>query len=87
LDHDDKNIFFFTAAVFNCKHVLKPDKHKDILKYKQKVVEQKMNYFNPNPINSKWNLADEPQDYKYSSARFYYTGKDEFGFLENGGVE
>ena len=51
--------------------------------YSQKVVEQKINYIHGNPINLKWNLADEPQDYKYSSAGFYYTGKDEFGFLEN----
>ena len=51
--------------------------------YSQKVVEQKINYIHANPIIPKWNLANEPQDYKYSSAGFYYTGKDEFGFLEN----
>ncbi|MBK6773793.1 MAG: transposase [Ignavibacteria bacterium] len=51
--------------------------------YSQKVVEQKINYIHGNPIKPKWNLAAEPQDYKYSSAGFYYTGKDEFGFLEN----
>ena len=33
--------------------------------------------------NNKWNLADEPQDYKYPLAGFYFKGKDEFGFLEN----
>ena len=49
----------------------------------KKVVEQKINYIHGNPIKPKWNLAAEPQDYKYSSAGFYYTGKDEFGFLEN----
>ena len=51
--------------------------------YSQKVVEQKINYIHGNPIKPKWNLAAEPQDYKYSSAGFYYKGKDEFGFLEN----
>jgi len=51
--------------------------------YSQKVVEQKINYIHGNPIKPKWNLAAEPQDYKYSSAGYYYTGKDEFGFLEN----
>ena len=51
--------------------------------YSQKVVAQKINYIHGNPINPRWNLTDEPQDYKYSSARFYYTGVDEFGFLEN----
>ena len=51
--------------------------------YSQKIVEQKINYIHANPIIPKWKLANEPQDYKYSSAGFYYTGKDEFGFLEN----
>ena len=165
-----KNFYFFTATVLNWKHILKPDKYKDILiesfkflvrknrvrifafvimpnhyhtvwrinenleksdfqrdsmkftgqtilrdlksyhkeihnsmyvgakdrkyqfwernplsvpLYSQKVVEQKINYIHGNPIKPKWNFAAEPQDYKYSSAGFYYTGKDEFGFLEN----
>ena len=51
--------------------------------YSQKVVEQKINYIHANPINPKWNLACEPFDYKYSSAKYYYKGNDEFGFLEN----
>ena len=51
--------------------------------YSQKVVEQKINYIHGNPIKPKWNFAAEQQAYKYSSAGFYYTGKDEFGFLEN----
>ena len=165
-----KNFFFFTATVLNWKHILNPDKYKDIIiesfkflvnknrvrifafvimpnhyhtvwrinenleksdfqrdsmkftgqtilrdlksyhkeihnsmyvgakdrkyqfwernplsvpLYSQKVVEQKINYIHGNPIKPKWNFAAEPQDYKYSSAGFYYTGKDEFGFLEN----
>ena len=51
--------------------------------YTQKVIEQKINYIHFNPVHPKWKLAEEPQKYKYSSARFYYEDKDEFGFLEN----
>jgi len=51
--------------------------------YSQKVVEQKINYIHFNPVHRRWNLSDEPQNYKYSSAKFYYEGIDEFGFLEN----
>ncbi|MBK8982902.1 MAG: transposase [Ignavibacteria bacterium] len=51
--------------------------------FSQKVVEQKINYIHANPVRSNWNLAVEPADYKYSSAKYYYMGKDEFGFLEN----
>ena len=49
----------------------------------QKVVEQKINYIHANPLHTKWRLANEPQHYKYSSAKFYYKEFDQFGFLEN----
>ncbi len=51
--------------------------------YTREVVEQKINYIHFNPVHPKWKLADETQEYKYSSAKFYYEGKDEFDFLEN----
>ena len=35
------------------------------------------------PVSGKWNLAKDYLDYHYSSARFYETGVDEFGFLNN----
>lgn len=51
--------------------------------FTQSVVEQKINYIHNNPVREKWNLADEPHLYKYSSASFYHTGINEFSFLEN----
>ena len=42
---------------------------------------QKFDYLHENPCQPHWQLAESPQDYKYSSARFYEEGKDEFGFL------
>jgi len=45
------------------------------------IVEQKINYIHLNPTRGKWVLANEITDYKYSSARFYYEGIDEWGFL------
>ena len=49
----------------------------------QSVVEQKIIYIHNNPVREKWMLAEEPHKYKYSSASYYHTGVDEFGFLEN----
>jgi len=46
-----------------------------------KLVEQKINYIHANPIRGKWNLCNEITNYKYSSARYYYKGIDEWGFL------
>jgi putative transposase len=49
--------------------------------YSADVFIQKMNYLHYNPTVEKWNLADLPENYKYSSAKFYLEGIDEFGFL------
>ncbi len=42
---------------------------------------QKLIYIHNNPLKDPWNLVQYPEDYKYSSARFYETGVDEFGLL------
>jgi REP element-mobilizing transposase RayT len=47
------------------------------------VFIQKLDYIHDNPVQSKWRLAELPEDYKYSSARFYFTGEDDFGFLRH----
>jgi putative transposase len=44
-------------------------------------MEQKLNYVHNNPLQVHWNLASSPKDYKWSSASFYETGQDDFGFL------
>ncbi len=52
-----------------------------ILMDKQEKLEQKLNYIHLNPLQDHWNLAVFPEDYQWSSSRFYETGIDEFGFL------
>ena len=49
--------------------------------YSPKVYTQKLNYIHNNPIQEKWQLCKYPEEYRYSSARFYNTGKDDWGFL------
>jgi hypothetical protein len=46
-----------------------------------KGFEQKLDYIHNNPIQDKWQLVKYPEDYKYSSAKFYETGVDDFGLL------
>jgi len=45
------------------------------------VFEQKLDYIHNNPIHSKWQLAKLPEDYYYSSARFYLLNENDFGFI------
>ena len=47
----------------------------------KKKVEQKIIYMHTNPIQERWSLSERPEEYRWSSAKFYETGKDEFGIL------
>jgi putative transposase len=47
------------------------------------IFEQKLNYIHNNPVYEKWNLCSEPEEYRWSSARFYQDGIDEFNFLSH----
>lgn len=51
--------------------------------YSREVAKQKLDYIHFNPVSGKWNLAKDDIDYHFSSARFYETGVDDFGFLKN----
>ena len=43
------------------------------------VFNQKLEYIHYNPVKA--DLCANPEDYYYSSARFYHDGKDDFGIL------
>jgi len=47
------------------------------------IFEQKLEYIHNNPLTEKWKLCKHPTDYRWSSARFYYEGIDEFDFLNH----
>jgi len=45
------------------------------------AFQQKLNYIHENPVRA--GLCKFAEDYRYSSARFYETGVDEFGILSH----
>ena len=47
--------------------------------FTEKVFEQKLDYIHRNPVKA--NLCENKEDYKYSSASFYLTGKDYLNIL------
>ena len=51
--------------------------------YTPNVVFQKLDYIHHNPVAGKWNLADDYLGYPFSSASFYQTLEDPFGFLSH----
>ena len=49
--------------------------------YTEEVIMQKLEYIHNNPTKEKWRLSKTPEDYVYSSARFYYLGDKKWEFL------
>jgi putative transposase len=52
-----------------------------VLMDSREKLEQKLNYIHNNPLNERWNLSERPEDYYWSSAKFYETNQDDFGFI------
>ena len=50
---------------------------------KKETISQKIDYIHYNPTAEKWKLCNDPIDYYYSSAKFYASGIDNFGFLKH----
>ncbi|OIQ95979.1 hypothetical protein GALL_219760 [mine drainage metagenome] len=49
--------------------------------FTEAVLMQKIKYIHQNPVKA--GLCNLAETYKYSSAKFYETGKDDFGFTEH----
>ena len=47
------------------------------------IFKQKLKYIHNNPLQKHWKLADKPENYSYSSARFYLMHDNTFGFLSH----
>lgn len=51
--------------------------------YSQNVAFQKLDYLHSNPLAEHWQLVKDPCDYKYSTARYYETGTNDFLFIKD----
>jgi len=58
----------------NAKYKIFKSRYDSLLIQTQKMFLQKLNYIHNNPCQPKWNLANKPEGYKYSSARNYIFG-------------
>ncbi len=50
--------------------------------YTTNMLLQKLNYIHNNPLQKHWKLSATPEEYLYSSAKFYADGKDWFDLAE-----
>ena len=76
----------------NQLHLYKSDKHDRQYQFwkrdplaicisTERIFLSKLQYIHNNPVREKWNLSTYPEAYKWSSAKFYMEGKDEFDMI------
>ena len=58
------------------KHQVWQERFDDLLIYSEKIFNIKFDYIHNNPIQEQWQLVESPEDYKFSSARFYFDNTD-----------
>lgn len=75
--------YLYEVNAANKKHEIWQRDSLGIEVYSSNVAKQKLEYIHNNPVNGKWQLANDYFSYHYSSARFYETGIDDFDFLKN----
>ena len=51
--------------------------------YSRDVIEQKLKYIHENPLHEHWQLAEIPENYHYSSAKFYLENDTNWDFLSS----
>ena len=73
--------YLYEVKAANKKHEIWQRDSLSVEIYSRQVAIQKLNYIHFNPVSKKWSLSKDDLDYYWSSARFYETGVDEFGFL------
>ena len=47
----------------------------------EKYFLQRLNYIHNNPLSARWQLVTLPEEYRWSSAKFYELDIDEFGIV------
>ena len=50
--------------------------------YTNKMLLQKLNYIHNNPLQEHWQLSETPEEYPYSSAKYYLDGVDTLNLAE-----
>ena len=81
IDTNDKMLNNFFVDAIDREYQFWERKPLSIDLWTEEVFIQKLIYIHNNPIKDPWNLVQYPEEYKYSSAKFYESGIDDFNLL------
>ena len=82
-EEDKRKLLSYQVEAANKQHEFWQRDPLAIHLFSRKVAFQKLDYIHNNPLGGYWQLAKDPCEYKYSSARFYELNEGSFGFLKD----
>ena len=82
-EEDKRKLLSYQVEAANKQHEFWQRDPLAIPLFSRKVAFQKLNYIHYNPLAEHWQLAKDPCEYKYSSARYYELNDRSFGFLKD----
>ena len=80
---ENNNLATFAVNAQNKKYEFWKRDSLAIHLFSQEIAYQKLDYTHYNPCSEHWQLAKEPVDYLFSSAKFYEFGIKDFAFLKD----
>lgn len=83
LEENPQELIHFEVQAPNKRHEFWQRDSLAIPLYNRWFILQKLTYLHNNPVAKHWRLASAPSAYRFSSAAFYESGVDEFGFLKH----
>lgn len=82
-DEHSGELHHYTVNAHNKKYEFWQRDSLAIKLFTRDVAYQKLNYLHNNPMAEHWQLAKDPCDYKYSTARFYEMGTSDYSFTKD----
>lgn len=83
IEEDKKKLIPYKVNANNKKHEFWQRDPLAIPLFTREVAYQKLNYIHNNPLAKHWKLAEDPCEYRYSSASYYEANDNRYSFLKD----
>jgi REP element-mobilizing transposase RayT len=80
-DNQTELLDYFTSGAekrTGAKHKIFEPRYDSLILQSEKLFLEKLNYIHKNPCQEKWQLANSPEEYLYSSAQNYTSGHGKY---------
>jgi REP element-mobilizing transposase RayT len=80
---NDKRLSNYVVNASNKKYEFWQRDSLAVLLYGDDIAYQKLDYLHANPLAEQWQLVNDPCEYKYSTAKLYEMGVNDYWFIKD----